>query len=45
MGPKVQAVINYLEQGGLAGLITRPEAISRALSGASGTWIVPDPVL
>jgi carbamate kinase len=42
MGPKVQAVINYLEQGGQAGLITRPEAISRALAGASGTWIVPD---
>ncbi|HEY1351616.1 MAG TPA: carbamate kinase [Ktedonobacteraceae bacterium] len=43
MGPKVQAVINYLEQGGQAGLITRPEAISRALAGQAGTWIVPDP--
>lgn len=42
MGPKIQAVINYLEQGGQAGLITRPEAISRALAGAGGTWVVPD---
>lgn len=43
MGPKIQAVINYLERGGKAGLITRPEAISRALAGETGTWIVPDP--
>ncbi len=42
MGPKIQAVINYLEQGGKAGLITMPETISRALAGETGTWIVPD---
>jgi carbamate kinase len=42
MGPKIQAVINYLERGGKAGLITMPETISRALAGETGTWIVPD---
>ena len=42
MGPKVQAIINYLEGGGRAALITMPEAIGKALSGQSGTWILPD---
>ncbi len=42
MGPKIQAIINYLEQGGRAGLITMPATISRALSGQTGTWIIPD---
>jgi carbamate kinase len=42
MGPKIQAVINYLERGGRAALITMPEAIDKALAGLTGTWIVPD---
>jgi carbamate kinase len=42
MGPKIQAVINYLERGGRAALITMPESIDRALAGQTGTWIVPD---
>ncbi|MGB8344503.1 MAG: carbamate kinase [Ktedonobacteraceae bacterium] len=42
MGPKVQAIINYLERGGKAALITMPETIGRALAGQTGTWIVPD---
>jgi carbamate kinase len=42
MGPKIQAVINYLERGGRAALITMPEAIDKALAGQTGTWIVPD---
>lgn len=42
MGPKIQAVINYLAQGGKAGLITMPETISQALAGQTGTWIMPD---
>ena len=42
MGPKVRAIINYLEQGGHAALITMPETIGKALSGQAGTWIVPD---
>jgi carbamate kinase len=43
MGPKIQAVINYLEQGGTSALITRPESIGLALAGQSGTWIRRDP--
>jgi carbamate kinase len=42
MGPKVRAIINYLEKGGRAALITMPETIGRALSGQTGTWIMPD---
>ncbi len=41
MGPKIRAVIRYLEHGGGAALITRPEAIGKALSGRTGTWILP----
>ena len=42
MGPKIQASINYLERGGRAALITMPETIGEALSGQTGTWIIPD---
>ena len=42
MGPKVKAVINYLERGGSAALITMPETIDRALKGETGTWIVKE---
>jgi carbamate kinase len=42
MGPKVRAIINYLEQGGHAALITMPETIGKALNHQTGTWIVPD---
>jgi len=41
MGPKIQAVIWYLERGGKQALITNPENIGRALAGETGTWIVP----
>ena len=39
MGPKIQAVINYLQNGGKKGLITNPNNIERALLGETGTWI------
>ncbi|HKT36851.1 MAG TPA: carbamate kinase [Ktedonobacterales bacterium] len=42
MGPKVLAVINYLERGGKAALITMPETIGKALAGETGTWVIPD---
>jgi carbamate kinase len=42
MGPKIQAVINYLENGGHSALITMPETIGKALSGQTGTWIRQD---
>jgi carbamate kinase len=41
MGPKVQAIIWYLERGGSQALITNPENIARALAGETGTWLVP----
>lgn len=41
MGPKIQAVVSFLERGGKQALITNPENIERALSGETGTWIVP----
>lgn len=41
MGPKIQAIIWYLEKGGKQALITSPENIERALRGETGTWITP----
>ncbi len=39
MGPKVKAIIEYLEGGGSEGLITNPQNIGRALAGETGTRI------
>jgi carbamate kinase len=44
MGPKIQAVIEFLEGGGQAGLITNPPNIGRALAGKTGTFIVREGV-
>jgi carbamate kinase len=41
MGPKIQAIIRFLESGGKQAIITNPENISRALKGETGTLIVP----
>jgi carbamate kinase len=40
MGPKIQAIINFLERGGKEALITNSENIERALLGETGTRIV-----
>ncbi len=40
MGPKIQAVIEFIEGGGQTGLITNPENLGRALAGETGTFIV-----
>ena len=40
MGPKIQALVDYLEAGGREGLITNPENIGRALAGETGTRVV-----
>ena len=40
MGPKIRALIDYMEAGGKEGLITNPENIGRALAGETGTRIV-----
>ncbi len=42
MGPKIEALVDYIDGGGKEGLITSPENIGRALAGTSGTRIVPD---
>jgi carbamate kinase len=44
MGPKIEAAIAFLEHGGKEVLITTPEALERAISGATGTWVVPDAI-
>ena len=41
MGPKVQAIIWFLEAGGKEALITSSENIERALAGETGTRFVP----
>ena len=41
MGPKIRAMIEFLEGGGAQGLITNPQNIGRALAGKTGTHIAP----
>jgi carbamate kinase len=41
MGPKVRAVIEFLEGGGAEGIITDPAHLAPALEGKAGTRIVP----
>jgi carbamate kinase len=41
MGPKIEAIISYLEHGGKEALITNPENLERALRGETGTRVVP----
>jgi carbamate kinase len=41
MGPKVEAIVSFLERGGKQAVITNPENLGRALAGETGTWIVP----
>ena len=42
MGPKVQAMINYLVNGGSEGIITNPENLEQAILGEAGTHFVID---
>jgi carbamate kinase len=42
MGPKVEAAIAFLAGGGSEVLITTPASLERAITGATGTRIVPD---
>lgn len=42
MGPKIIAILEFLDAGGSAGVITNPPNLGRALSGDTGTWIVAD---
>ena len=40
MGPKIEAVIQFLERGGSTAIITDPGNVERALAGETGTLIV-----
>ena len=42
MGPKVQAMINYLVNGGSEGIITNPENLEQAILSEAGTHFVID---
>jgi carbamate kinase len=37
MAPKIQAVVNYLSNGGTSAIVTDPENVARALHGETGT--------
>jgi carbamate kinase len=37
MAPKIQAIVNYLENGGTTAIVTNPENVARALHGETGT--------
>ncbi|HUV73358.1 MAG TPA: carbamate kinase, partial [Anaerolineae bacterium] len=39
MGPKIRAVVQFMERGGSEALITSPENLARALRGETGTRI------
>jgi carbamate kinase len=41
MGPKIKALIEFLDGGGREGLITAPASLRRALAGETGTLVVP----
>ena len=42
MGPKIQAILAYLENGGRQALITDPPHIEQALAGLAGTSFIPE---
>ncbi|MGM0405758.1 MAG: carbamate kinase [Thermoplasmatota archaeon] len=42
MGPKIEAAIQFLEQGGDKVLITDSDSLSKALKGETGTYVYPD---
>lgn len=41
MAPKIQAILNYLEEGGGEAIVTDPANVERALKGETGTRFVP----
>jgi len=43
MGPKVESVLRFLQQGGREAIITSSENLRAAVSGLAGTHIVPAP--
>ncbi len=41
MAPKIQAVLNFLDNGGTEAIVTDPANVERALAGETGTHFVP----
>lgn len=42
MGPKIEAVINYMEAGGVHAIITTPEYLGQAVDGIKGTHFIKE---
>lgn len=42
MGPKIESVLRFLEQGGQEAIITSDTHLCRALSGEAGTHVIPE---
>ena len=42
MAPKIESVIQFIEEGGELAIITSPENIAKAIRGEAGTHVVPD---
>ncbi|MGA3216180.1 MAG: carbamate kinase [Acidimicrobiales bacterium] len=42
MAPKIQAIVNYLSNGGTSAIVTNPENVARALHGETGTLFTLD---
>jgi carbamate kinase len=40
MGPKVEAIVNFLKAGGKRGLITSPARLADAMDGRAGTHFI-----
>jgi carbamate kinase len=43
MGPKIEAAVRFVRNGGISAAITTPERARAAVRGEAGTSIVPDP--
>ena len=39
MGPKIQAAVEFVEQGGKRAVVCRPEGVVEALEGRGGTVV------
>jgi carbamate kinase len=42
MGPKIESAVRFVREGGRGAIVTDPERLDEAVSGAAGTWIVSD---
>lgn len=42
MGPKIDAIVEFIEAGGDVGIVTNPQNLGRAMAGETGTWVLPD---